>query len=180
MRRITSIIPLVKERDSLLQSLSDIAPNWSNLIAQRIHPHDQSIPPGDITQAWLWRQLNDTLDDRHRLNVHVIQQEIEHVNVMLREVTRYLVDARAWSMQIKRLQSDNAMRQALVGWLDTAKRLASTRQLDKRLTLLSESRKLMLKCSEAVPVWIMPISLVAENFDPQITKFDVVIIDEAR
>jgi very-short-patch-repair endonuclease len=179
LRRITSIIPLVKERDSLIQSLSDIAPNWSNLISQRVHPHDQSIPPGDIIQAWLWRQLNDILDDRHRLDVHVIQQEIEHVNVMLREVTRYLVDARAWSMQIKRLQSDNAMRQALVGWLDTAKRLASTRQLDKRLTLLSESRKLMLKCSEAVPVWIMPISLVAENFDPQITKFDVVIIDEA-
>ncbi|NDD13593.1 MAG: DUF559 domain-containing protein, partial [Betaproteobacteria bacterium] len=61
----------------------------------------------------------------------------------------------------------------------TAKRLASTRQLDKRQTLLSEARKLMRKCSEAVPVWIMPISIMAESFDPQTTKFDVVIIDEA-
>ena len=71
------------------------------------------------------------------------------------------------------------MRQALVGWLDTAKRLASTRQIEKRQTLLTEARKLMRRCSEAVPVWIMPISIMAESFDPQSTKFDVVIIDEA-
>jgi very-short-patch-repair endonuclease len=32
---------------------------------------------------------------------------------------------------------------------------------------------------EAVPVWIMPISMVAETFDPRTTRFDVVIVDEA-
>jgi very-short-patch-repair endonuclease len=85
----------------------------------------------------------------------------------------------AWGGQLERLQSDNSMRQALVGWLDTAKRLASTRQIEKRQTLLTEARKLMRRCSEAVPVWIMPISIMAESFDPQSTKFDVVIIDEA-
>jgi very-short-patch-repair endonuclease len=37
----------------------------------------------------------------------------------------------------------------------------------------------MKKCTGAVPVWIMPVSLVAENFDPATTRFDVVIIDEA-
>lgn len=71
------------------------------------------------------------------------------------------------------------MRQALVGWLDTAKRLISTRRADQRQTLLSESRKLMRRCSEAVPVWIMPIPIMAESFDPKTTRFDVVIIDEA-
>ncbi len=30
-----------------------------------------------------------------------------------------------------------------------------------------------------VPVWIMPLNLVYESFDPRETKFDVVIIDEA-
>jgi very-short-patch-repair endonuclease len=37
----------------------------------------------------------------------------------------------------------------------------------------------MKKCADAVPVWIMPVSIVAENFDPATTRFDVVIIDEA-
>ncbi len=179
LRRIISVKPLVIERDLKLKELYEIAPTWSNLIAQRISPHNKSIAPGDIHNAWLFRQLSEILDDRNKLNAHEIQQEIDAVNSMLREVTRYLVDSKAWGEQLKRLQADNSMRQALVGWLDTAKRLASTRQLDKRQTLLRESRKLMKKCSEAVPVWIMPISIMAESFDPQVTKFDVVIIDEA-
>lgn len=179
LRRILAVKPLVDERDSLLFSLKEYAPAWANLISQRVLPHDQAIAPGSIPKAWLWRQLNDVLDERSKLDAQQIQKELEGVGEMLREVTRLLVDARAWSEQLKRLQSDNSMRQALVGWLDTAKRLASTRQLEKRQTLLSEARKLMRKCSEAVPVWIMPISIMAESFDPQTTKFDVVIIDEA-
>src|SRR5260370_10027431 len=30
-----------------------------------------------------------------------------------------------------------------------------------------------------VSVWVMPLSRVVENFDPRVTRFDVVIIDEA-
>src|SRR5437016_9791870 len=37
----------------------------------------------------------------------------------------------------------------------------------------------MSECRSAVPVWVMPLSRVAENFDPRTTRFDVVIIDEA-
>ena len=44
---------------------------------------------------------------------------------------------------------------------------------------MNEARKLMTRCADAVPVWIMQISLMAESFDPRTTRFDVVIIDEA-
>ena len=37
----------------------------------------------------------------------------------------------------------------------------------------------MTECRGAVPVWIMPLSRVVENFDPRKSRFDVVIIDEA-
>src|SRR5439155_20297354 len=37
----------------------------------------------------------------------------------------------------------------------------------------------MSECRSAVPVWVMPLSRVVENFDPRLTRFDVVIIDEA-
>jgi very-short-patch-repair endonuclease/superfamily I DNA/RNA helicase len=179
LRRILSVKPLVEERESLLSALKNVAPTWANLIAQRTSPHDQGTTPGNVITAWTWRQLSEILDERGRLDAQHIQKELDGVAEMLREVTRLLVDAKAWAEQLKRLQSDNAMRQALVGWLDTAQRLVSTRQLDKRQTLLSEARKLMRKCSQAVPVWIMPISIMAESFDPQTTSFDVVIIDEA-
>jgi len=179
LRRIHAVKPLVVERDRLLLWLKSIAPAWETVVRQRIPPHENGRLPNKLDQAWLWRQLNDVLEQRAKLDPQAIQQELDSVGAMLREVTRLLVDAKAWAEQLKRLQAENSMRQALVGWLDTAKRLASTRQLDKRNSLLIESRKLMRKCADAVPVWIMPISMVAESFDPQSTKFDVVIIDEA-
>jgi len=37
----------------------------------------------------------------------------------------------------------------------------------------------MPKCQTAVPVWIMPLNRVVENFEPAENCFDVVIIDEA-
>ena len=37
----------------------------------------------------------------------------------------------------------------------------------------------MGECKNAVPVWVMPLSRVVENFDLRNSRFDVVIIDEA-
>ena len=116
---------------------------------------------------------------RDTLNANEIQREIDKVEATLREVTVWLIDAKAWGKQLERLKQNNSIRQCLVGWLDTAKALISTRQQDRRQMLLGEARKLMARAAGAVPVWIMPISLVAENFDPRTTRFDVVVIDEA-
>ena len=101
-------------------------------------------------------------------------------NNTLKRKTGFVIDAKAWGKQLERLKQNNSIRQALVGWLDTMKVLISTRQKDRRQNLLSEARKLMKRCGEAVPVWVMPISIVAENFDPRSTRFDVVIIDEKQ
>jgi hypothetical protein len=122
--------------------------------------------------------LHDTLAERDRLDAHELQRKIDKNHHILRQVTQWLIDAKAWGKQLERPQSNSFMRQALVGWLDTMNRPRSARQVDKRQTLLSEARKLM-KCAGAVPVWIVPISLAAESFDPRTTRFDVVIIDEA-
>lgn len=178
-RRLHSVRPLVKQRDMLLTELRLVAPGWADQIAHRVPPHDQGTIPGDYHAAWTWRQLNDTLIERDKLDAHELQHDIDKTRDTLRQVTQWLIEAKAWGKQLERLQADNSVRQALVGWLDTAKRLISTKQADKRQLLLSEGRKLMHRCSAAVPVWIMPISLMAENFDPRTTRFDVVIVDEA-
>lgn len=178
-RRLHSVRPLVKERDALLTKLRLVAPGWADQIAHRVPPHDQGIIPGDYHAAWGWRQLRDTLIERDKLDAHELQHNIDRTRDTLRQVTQWLIEAKAWGEQLGRLQADNSVRQALVGWLDTAKRLISTKQVDKRQLLLSEGRKLMRRCSAAVPVWIMPISLITENFDPRTTRFDVVIVDEA-
>ena len=37
----------------------------------------------------------------------------------------------------------------------------------------------MVKSQDAVPVWIMPLSKITDNFEIANTKFDVLILDEA-
>ena len=123
--------------------------------------------------------MSDTGDRRDRLDAETLQVEADRTRDRLRPITQELIDATAWGQQLARLQGNNTIRQALIGWLDTAKRLMSTRHPERRQTLLTEARKLMKHSVEAVPVWIMPISMVAETFDPRTTRFDLVIVDEA-
>lgn len=179
LRRLHSVKEIVSERDCLLGKLRAVAPVWAEQISCRVSPHDVGVLPGDAKNAWIWRQLNDALVERDSLNANAVQDEINKLDLIIRELTLLLIDAKSWGNQLERLRRDNSIRQALVGWLDTTKRLLSTRQQDKRQTLMSESRKLMKKCADSVPVWVMPISIVAESFDPASTRFDVVIIDEA-
>ena len=66
----------------------------------------------------------------------------------------------------------------MVGWLDTIRRIGKGHGI--RVSLLrAEAARKMSECRGAVPVWVMPLSRVVENFDPRTTRFDVVIIDEA-
>ncbi|QKE37582.1 AAA domain-containing protein [Ferrovum myxofaciens] len=178
-RRLHTVKPLVVERDALTKKLLLVAPGWAEHIIHRVPPHHQGQVPGDFSMAWAWRQLHDTLAERDKLEAQELQLEIEKTRDTLRQITQWLIDAKAWGKQLERLQGNHTIRQALVGWLDTTKRLLSTKQVDRRQTLQSEARKLMKKCADAVPVWIMPISIMAESFDPRTTRFDVVIIDEA-
>lgn len=43
----------------------------------------------------------------------------------------------------------------------------------------AQARKLMEKCQEAVPAWIMPIGKALETLNPCTNRFDIIIIDEA-
>ena len=85
-----------------------------------------------------------------------------------------LIDRRAWSWQARRTSPHQ--RQALVGWLDTIRRIGKGHGVRVGL-LRAEAARKMSECRSAVPVWVMPLSRVVENFDPRNTRFDVVVID---
>jgi very-short-patch-repair endonuclease len=178
-RRLQLVKPLTEERQRLIDRLALVAPGWAEQISNRIPPHDEGKGPGEFDMAWTWRQLHDELAERDRLDAQDMQRQIDRNREQLQQITVSLIDARAWGRQLDRLQKNPSTRSALVGWLETTKRLVSTRQIDKRQMLLAESKKLMKQCAHSVPVWIMPISIVAESFDPRTTRFDVVIVDEA-
>ncbi len=163
-------------RRALLAKLETAAPAWAGAIRNRTGVHGRGEPPRDAASAWIWRQLNDELDRRAGVSLESLQAKSEKLREQLRRVTVELIDKRSWSSQARRTSS--RQRQALVGWLDTIRRIGKGHGI--RVSLLrNEAARKMSECRGAVPVWVMPLSRVVENFDPRTTRFDVVIIDEA-
>ncbi len=163
-------------RRALLAKLETAAPTWAGAIRNRTGVHGRGEPPRDVAAAWTWRQLNDELDRRSGVSLEALQAKSEKMREQLRRATVELIDKRSWSSQARRTSS--RQRQALVGWLDTIRRIGKGHGI--RVSILrAEAARKMSECRGAVPVWVMPLSRVVENFDPRTTRFDVVIIDEA-
>ena len=163
-------------RRSLLAKLETAAPAWAGAIRNRTSVHGRGEPPRDAASAWTWRQLNDELDRRASVSLETLQVKSKKLHEQLRRVSVEIIDKRAWTSQARR--TSVRQRQALVGWLDTIRRIGKGHGV--RVSLLrTEAARKMTECRGAVPVWVMPLSRVVENFDPRTTRFDVVIIDEA-
>src|SRR5438477_901713 len=160
-------------RRALLTKLEGAAPAWARVIRDRTGVNGRGEPPRDPAAAWLSRQLNAELARRAGVSLEGLQTKSEKLREQLRRVTVGLIDQRAWSAQARRTSS--RQRQALVGWLDTIRRIGKGHGI--RVSLLrAEAARKMSESRSAVPVWVMPLSPVVENFDPRPTLFDLVII----
>ena len=167
---------VLTRRAELLARLEANASAWASAIRSRSGIHAAPSHPGNAIEAWLWRQLHDELERRASVHLEEIQYSIDRCNEDLRTITVELIDRRAWSFQAKR--TSLTQRQALIGWLDTIRKIGKGTGI-RAPRLRAEAAGKMAECRTAVPVWIMPLSRVVENFDPRKSRFDVVIIDEA-
>ncbi|MCS7157100.1 MAG: AAA domain-containing protein [Blastocatellia bacterium] len=166
----------LRRREELLQQLSRFAPTWAEVIRARRGIHGREELPGDPEAAWLWRQLEQELVRRAETPIQEIQRRLEQQMKQLYEITQQLVESRAWAHRIKKTKP--SQRQALVGWLNTMRRLGKGKGR-AAARLRAEASRLIAEAKDAVPVWIMPLPRVAEQINPTTTRFDVVIVDEA-
>ncbi len=165
-----------EKRHQLLQKLMATAPGWAMAINKREGMHGQGQEPSNFKAAWLWRQLHDELERRSAASLEQLQERINNLSQELYRVTAELVEKKAWAAQIQR--TTPIQRQALMGWKETIRKIG--KGTGKRAPQLqAQARQLMATCQTAVPVWIMPLNRVVQNFNPGQNRFDVVIIDEA-
>jgi very-short-patch-repair endonuclease len=166
----------LRRRQELLRKLEAVATGWAAAIRLRQGMHGEAVPPQDAASAWRWRQLNDELERRGRTSLEDLQARIRDMKESLNALTAQIVEKRSWASQARR--TTLKQRQALMGFKTTLKAIGKgTGKSAPRLK--REAQKLMPDCQSAVPVWIMPLSRVAETFDPRRNRFDVIIIDEA-
>lgn len=173
---LETLLGLLQRRRELLDRLEKGAKSWAAAIRRRGPGHHNGAPPGNPEAAWLWIQYSEELDRRHRKDLLSMERQIDALEDEVQRLTSSLVDRRAWASQIRSTQPE--ARQALIGWLDTVKRIGKGTGI-RAPKLRREAMRLMQKAKGAVPVWIMPLSRAMESFDPTKDRFDVVIIDEA-
>ena len=176
LSRLRGLREVYKKRLALLAKLKESAPAWADVISRRAEPHDGAEPPGDHTKAWCWRQWHQELERRAAISIDELQERCEKMDSDALKLSARIIDRETWAAQCER--TDLEQRQALTGFVQTMKKVG--KGTGKRAPrLLRQARKLLSSARRAVPVWIMPLSRVYESFDPQESKFDVVIIDEA-
>lgn len=168
----------LSERSRILKEIEKAAPEWANLIRNRVGIHGQGTLPKNIEDAWKWKQFAGIIDEITAQPFEELQRRLVGLNVELRTATSRLAENNAWYHLLNRIEGDISKKQALQGWKMTEKKIG--KGTGKRAPALRrEAQKLMVKCQTAVPAWIMPVNKALETLDPTKNKFDIVIIDEA-
>lgn len=168
----------ITERYRILSAIKNVAPEWAELIKNRIGIHGETVPPKNIADAWKWKQFSAIVDDITAMPFEELQYTSLKLSKELRNITGKLVENLSWLQLFKRIEEDVTQKQALQGWKLTVKKIGKGTGKTAP-ALRREAKKLMAKCQKAVPAWVMPVNKALESLDPKTNKFDIVIIDEA-
>lgn len=130
-----------------------------------------------LVAAWNWQRADAELtllaDPEAELKV---REQLASSREIQRRTLGELAAARAWRSTLDRLTFKE--QSALVGWQQAVKKIG--KGTGKHAGKWRQVAQQELEAARtAIPAWIMPLHLVAENFSVQPGMFDVVIVDEA-
>ena len=178
LERMCEKYALRQRRRELLSKLMTAAPQWAEDIRRRKGIHGRGLLPDSIGEAWKWKQLSQIVAGILAEPYTKLQSDSVTYSRRYREVTAAYAEKAAWYHLMRRTEGDVDMRQALLGWKQTIKKIGKGTGRNAP-ALKARARELMSRCQEAVPGWIMPISRALDNLDPRQNSFDIIIIDEA-
>lgn len=176
--RVWSKDALRRSRRELLDLLLPAAPQWAEAIRKRKGIHGLPTVPDNIADAWKWKQLSGIVEEITAEPFAALQRDSLRLSREYRTVTAAYAEKCAWYHLMRRTEGDIDMRQALLGWKQTVKKIGKGTGRNAP-ALKAKARELMSRCQAAVPGWIMPINRALESLDPGKNSFDVIIIDEA-
>lgn len=178
VQRITQIQKDIHHCDTLFNKLAAAAPEWANYV--RANPTSTAVSTvaehfeatWELHEQYYW--IRDIIRSSKTHNLITRYSSLQHQKQ--EAITSYI----ELSAKLHLKQSQNPdERKALHTWLDATKKYGKgTGKNASRY--LATARIQLPKAMNAMPVWIMPIHAVMENFDPTISQpFDVIIVDES-
>lgn len=175
LRKLLEDQPLFARRTELLERLRAAAPEWANALEAGDPGFTTSNPSPEITNAWLYRQLERIYTGSTAADLDALQSDAERLCTDLREATAQLAVAKAWLAVKSRLSNGPALSN-LFSLAAYMKRAVGRGR--KSAAWRREVNRLLPACQQAVPVWIMMIQDALLNFSTA-SKFDVIVVDEA-
>lgn len=175
LRKLLEDQPLFARRTELLERLRAAAPEWANALEAGDPGFTTSNPSPEITNAWLYRQLERIYTGSTAADLDALQSDAERLCADLREATAQLAVAKAWLAVKSRLSNGPALSN-LFSLAAYMKRAVGRGR--KSAAWRREVNRLLPACQQAVPVWIMMIQDSLLNFSTA-SKFDVIVVDEA-
>lgn len=121
------------------------------------------------------KKLGTWLDQTKNIDATNLRGLIEKEKDYQRELIQNIVRDSSWKSQIERITEKE--KRALSSWKTYIKRYG--KGTGKNRKYLKSAREAMKDAQSAIPVWIMPVTQVLENFPITNEKFDVVIFDES-
>lgn len=169
---------LKAKRENYLNRLAPVAPQWAEAIRTRNGIHGDAAVPSDIDDAWKWKQYYGIIEEITAEPFLELQKRSHALSKEYRRITAKYAEKAAWYNLLRTTEHDISMKQALIGWKQTVKKIGKGTGKNAPM-YRAKARELMVKCQSAVPGWIMPIGKALESLNPSTNKFDIIIIDEA-
>lgn len=173
--RLNAIAPDARRLAELRDRLGGAAPQWTASLLDGAGESRALLAPQRAGAAWRWSQISHWFE-RYLASPapEDLRRQIDTRKTFEAELVAQLVEHSTWAA----LHVGEAERQALAGWQQMIGRIG--KGTGKRAPLLKrQAQEQMSAARRAVPVWIMPLARVIENFSPDGPRFDVVIVDES-
>lgn len=168
---------LLDEREALFKCLH----NEQKLLARELKASFKDKVWDDrlasIESAWKWARADWRMQELANPDFEAeIRQRLENMRQFQRDTLGQLAASKAWRSTLDRMT--HREQSALVRWEQAIKKLGKGTGVHAQRRRI-EAQAALEDARSAIPAWIMPVHLVAENFVPRQGMFDVVIVDEA-
>ncbi|WP_232211904.1 AAA domain-containing protein, partial [Saccharomonospora halophila] len=133
---------------------------------------------GAFERAWAWAATATWLTAQESTDTNALQQRVVAIEDEIHAQVGTLAARRAWDYAASPERLDGTAKADLTQYAQLVKRggkLSGKYAAERK----ADIRRAMERCRPAVPVWIMPLYRIAEQFRVQPDMFDVVIVDEA-
>ncbi|NYH77612.1 very-short-patch-repair endonuclease [Actinopolyspora biskrensis] len=168
----------VRRREELEQRLEEAAPRLRAAIEAEPEDSRWAERLADFERAWSWLAVRSWVLEQHTTDENELQARINSLENVIREQNERLCATRAWSHAVDPERLGGNARADLRQYSNLVRRLGkgTGTHAERRR---ADIRDAMMRCRPSVPVWIMPIYRIAEQFRIRPDMFDVVVVDEA-